>query len=164
MLTKFQKLLNQIFIDPDRAVQEIDRSFATSAQVTEALVTHTDVPFRDAFEFTVELVNLGRSSGKTIQELSDEEISELYEQRFGDSEKLDVSTLRSALDAREMVLNRAGVGGPQPKETVRMLRVQEEKLNDTTTWLKQTLASINIADIALQDAVYTLCVDNSNTN
>lgn len=164
MLTKFQKLLNQIFIDPDRAVQEIDRSFATSAQVTEVLVTHTDVPFRDAFEFTVELVNLGRSSGKTIQELSDEEISELYEQRFGDSERLDVSTLRSALDAREMVLNRAGVGGPQPKETVRMLRVQEEKLNDTTTWLKQTLASINIADIALQDAVYTQCVDNSNTN
>lgn len=164
MLMKFQSLLSQIFIDPDRAIQEIDRSFATSGQVTEVLVTHTDVPFRDAFEFTVELVGLGRSSGKIIQELSDEDIYGLYEKQFGDTKKLDVSMLRSALDARKMVLNRAGIGGPQPSETARMLQVQEEKLRNTTTWLKQTLTSINLADITLQDAVFELCVDNLDTN
>lgn len=160
MLTKFQKLLTQIFLDPERAIQEIDRSFATSAQVTEVLVTHTDLSFRDAFEFTAELVELGRSTGKTIQELSDDVISELYEEKIGDIEKFDVSVLRNALDAREMVLNRAGVGGPQPSETARMLEEQYKKLHNAMTWLKQTHASINIADIALQDAVFELCVDN----
>ncbi len=160
MLTKFQKLLTQIFLDPERAIQEIDRSFATSAQVTEVLVTHTEVSFRDAFEFTAELVELGRSTGKTIQELADDTIIQLYENKFGDIEKLDVSVLRNALDAREMVLNRAGVGGPQPSETARMLEEQYKKLHKAMTWLKQTHASINIADIALQDAVFELCVDN----
>lgn len=160
MLTKFQKLLAQISIDPDRAIQEIDRSFATSAQVTEAFVTHTDLPFRAAFEFTAKLVELGRASGKTIQTLTDKEIFGLYEEVFGGSMKLDMSILRSALDARAMVLNRAGVGGPQRVETARMIQEQEQKLNEMTTWLLQTLASINLADIALQDATFELCVDN----
>ncbi|MYF38400.1 MAG: hypothetical protein F4219_06510 [Gammaproteobacteria bacterium] len=160
MLSKFQKLLGQISIDSDLAIEEIDKSFATSAQITEALVTNIDIPFRDAFEFTVELVSLGRSTGKTIQALSDEDIVELYEEEFGDAERFDVSIVRNALDAREMVLSRAGVGGPQPTETARMLQVQDEKLQASTTWLKQTLASINLADIALQDAVFELCVDN----
>ena len=160
MLTKFQTLLTQIFLDPDRAIQEIDRSFATSAQVTEALVANTDLSFRDAFEFTAELVDLGRSTGKTIQELDDVTIMEQFENKFGDIENLDVSVLRDALDAREMVLNRAGVGGPQPSETSRMLGEQYNKLHKAMNWLKQTHASINIADIALQDAVFELCVDN----
>ena len=164
MITKFQNLLSQIFISPDRAIQEIDRSFATSAQVTEALVTHTDLSFRDAFEFTAKLVDFGRSSGRTIQELSDDDVSGLYKKLFGDPMNIDVSILRNALDAREMVLNRAGVGGPQPSETTRMLREQEQKLKNTTIWLKQTRASINLADIALQDATFELCVDNKDKN
>lgn len=164
MLTKLQSLLRQIFVDPERAIQEIDRSFATSAQVTEVLVTHTDLSFRDAFEFTAELVDLGRSTGKTIQELSDDAILGLYEEQFGSIKKIDVTVLRSALDAREMVLNRAGVGGPQPSETARMLEEHYKKLHQAMTWLKQTHASINIADIALQDAVFELCVDNLNKN
>ncbi|MYD45993.1 MAG: hypothetical protein F4W92_06550 [Gammaproteobacteria bacterium] len=164
MLTKFQKLLTQIFIDPERAIQEIDRSFATSAQVTEVLVTHADLSFRDAFEFTAELVDLGRSTGNTIQELSDDAIFELYKEKIGEVEKLDLSVLRNALDAREMVLNRAGVGGPQPSETARMLEEQYKKLHNAMTWLKQTHASINIADITLQDIVFELCVDNKDEN
>ena len=160
MLTKLQSLFRQIFVDPERAIQEIDRSFATSAQVTEVLVTHTDLSFRDAFEFTAALVELGRSTGKTIQELSDDAITELYEEKIGDIEKLDVSVLRNALDAKEMVLNRAGVGGPQPSETARMLEEQYKKLHNAMTWLKQAHASINIADIALQDTLFKLCVDN----
>ena len=164
MLTKFQKLLAQIVVDPERAIEEIDRSFATSAQVSEALVTQTDTPFRKAFEFTAELVDLGRSTGRTIQQLSDEEISGLYEKSIGDSSKLDVSIVRTALDARKMVLNRAGVGGPQPTETTRMLQEQEQQLDQMTVWLRHTLAAINLADIKLQDATFELCVDNKEKN
>ena len=164
MLTKFQKLLAQIVVDPERAIEEIDRSFATSAQVSEALVTQTDTPFRKAFEFTAELVDLGRSTGRTIQQLSDEEISGLYEKSIGDSTKLDVTIVRTALDAREMVLNRAGVGGPQPTETTRMLQEQEQQLDQMTVWLRHTLAAINLADIKLQDATFELCVDNKEKN
>ena len=164
MLTKFHQLLNQIFVDRDRAIQEIDRSFATSAQITEALVTHTDLPFRDAFDFTVKLVELGRTSGKTIQELTDTEIAELYEELLEQTMDLDMTIFRSALDAHEMVLNRAGVGGPQPAETTRMLRAQEQKLSESSTWLKLTHSSINLADIALQDATFQLCVDNTDEN
>ena len=164
MLTKLKKLLSQIFVDPDRAILEIDRSFATSAQVTEVLVTHTDLPFRDAFEFTVKLVELGRTTGKTIQKLTDEEISGLYEKLFEETMNLDMSIVRGALDAREMVLKRAGVGGPQLVETRRMLQAQEQKLNDTVTWLKQAQASINLADITLQDAMFELCMDNEDND
>lgn len=164
MLNKFQNLLNQIFIDPDRAIEEIDRSFATSTQITEALISDTDISFRNAFEFTAELVDLGRSTGKTIQELTDKEISDLFQQHFEDITKLNIAVLRSALGARAMVFNRAGIGGPQPSETSRMLRAQEQRVRDTTTWLQQTKASLNLADIALQDATFELCVDNSVKN
>lgn len=164
MLTKLQQLLSQIFVSPQRAFEEIDRSFSTSAQITEVIVSTTDVSFRDAFEFTALLVDRGRSIGKTIQELSDEEISGVFEAHFGNTVEIDISLLRRALDAREMVLNRAGVGGPQPSETSRMLRLQEQRITDTKFWLRQTLASLHLADIALQDAMFDLCVNDKINN
>jgi len=58
---------------------------------------------------------------------------------------------RSTLNPVTIVNNRATVGGPQPAELDRMLKLANQKLVEQDTWIKEKRAKIN-ASLAKLDA------------
>ncbi len=160
MLDRFEKLISQLVVDPDRALDEVNRSFATSAQIAEILFSEANVTFRRAHEFSAKLVELGRSTERTFAEISDDEVASLYHTTLGEALPVAMELIREALDARNVVLSREGIGGPQVEETTKMLQSQRMALTDSQHWFQQKLVSINLADIALQDSTKAMCVQD----
>ena len=157
MFRRFGKLVGDLVVDLERALNAIDRSFATSTQVADLLVRTTGMSFRDAHGFAAELVELARSTERALQSITEQEIAELYETQFDTPFPLSVAVIDSALEGSDMVFGRRGLGGPQITETTRMLKEGRESLKADSNWYQQEVTAIISADIALQDAFFHLC-------
>ncbi len=164
MLRKLTNLMWQIRLNPERAAEVIERSFATSAQVAELLALEYGIPFRDAYSYSAALVDLGRSTGRPIQEFTDDEIKETYRTVFSKEIPFEISELRKALDPIRMVLERKGIGGPQVEETSRMLENQRDFIQASVRWLQQQHTAINLADLNLQNLIFDLCIHHEQQN
>lgn len=157
MFERFASLLEDLVVDSDRALEAIDRSFATSTQIAELLVKSTEMSFRDAHGFAAALVKLARSTERDLRSLTHQQIEDLYQSQFESTLPLSKDEITAALDGTLMVLGRKGLGGPQVSETHRMLQQGSKQLQDDTTWYQHQLTAIIRADIALQDAFFSLC-------
>lgn len=164
MLRKLTNLMKQIRLNPERATEVIERSFATSAQVAELLALDYDIPFRDAYSYSAALVDLGRSTGRPIQEFTDDELRETYRSVFAQEMPFEIGELHNALDPIRMVLERKGIGGPQVQETARMLKKQRTFINTSKRWLQQQQTAINLADLDLQYLIFDLCIQHEQQN
>jgi len=164
MLRKLTNLMRQIRLNPERATEVIERSFATSAQIAELLALEYGTPFRDAYSYSAALVDLGRSSGRPIQEFTDDELKETYRSIFGQEIPFEIDELRNALDPIRMVLERNGIGGPQVEETSRMLESQRDFIQVSERWLRQQQTAINLADLDLQYLIFDLCLHREQQN
>lgn len=159
MFDRLLGLLEDLVIDPIRAKSAIERSFATSAQVAELLVQNSDLSFREAQDFAAALVERARSSDRQLLSLSDEEFGEIYQSMFDQDIPIESASLRSALDASTMVFSRKGLGGPQLKETKRMVEEGYKSLANDLWWYKTRQSAIISADVSLQDDFYEVCSD-----
>ena len=159
MLERFLGLLQDLVIDPQRAKSAINRSFATSAQIAEYLVSKSDLSFREAQDFAAALVLRARSTDRQLASLTDEELEETYSSIFDEELHVEVANLRRALDASTMVFSRKGMGGPQLVETKRMVEEGYKSLAADLWWYKIRQSAIIGADIALQDRFYAVCRD-----
>ncbi len=160
MFDRLLGLLESLVVDPERAKSAIKGSFATSAQVAELLVQNSDLSFREAQDFAAALVERARSSDRQLPSLTDEEIGEIYQSMFDQDIPIEGESLRSALDASTMVFSRKGLGGPQLKETKRMVEEGYRSLADDLWWYKIRQSAIISADVSLQDDFYELCSDH----
>lgn len=159
MFDRLLGLFQDLVIDPDRAKAAIERSFATSAQIAELLVKKADLSFREVQNFAAALVLRARSTHRQLVSLTGEEIEEIYSSMFDQSLPVEITDLRSALDASTMVFSRRGLGGPQLAETKRMVNEGYKSLADDLWWYKIRQSAIIGADIALQDRFYDVCRD-----
>lgn len=157
MFDRFTSLLQVLFVDPERAQAEIERSFATSAQVADLLVENSDVSFREAQMFAAALVNLARSTERQLTSLKDDEIEEVFSSTLEGELPVKTAALRHALNSSNMVFSRKGLGGPQMEETVRMVNEGYENLARDLMWYKTRQTAITSADVLLQDAFYDVC-------
>ncbi|MCY4142565.1 MAG: lyase family protein [Gammaproteobacteria bacterium] len=157
MLRRFGNLVGELVVDSDRALNAIDRSFATSTQVADLLVRTTGMSFRDAHGFAASLVDLARSTERKLRSIREEEIADLYQAQFHTPLPLPISDIHAALESSTMVFGRKGLGGPQIAETTRMLKAGRARLRDDDIWFQKEVTAIISADIALQDAFFRLC-------
>lgn len=164
MLRKLTNLMLQIRLNPERAAAVIERSFATSAQVAELLALDYGIPFRDAYSYSAALVDLGRSTGRPIQEFSDDELRETFRTVFSQEIPFEIGELHDALEPTRMVLERKGIGGPQVEETSRMLENQRAFIQASEWWLRQQQTAINLADLNLQNLIFDLCTHHEQQN
>ena len=68
---------------------------------------------------------------------------------------------RSTLDPVAIVNNRATVGGPQPAELDRMLKIADQKLREQNSWIEERRAKIN-ASLAKLDADFAKLLKRGN--
>lgn len=68
---------------------------------------------------------------------------------------------RSALNPVAIINNRATVGGPQPAELARMLKIANQKLAEQDDWIKEKRARIS-ASLAKLDADFGKFLNSAN--
>jgi argininosuccinate lyase len=135
MYRAYVYVMNNLVVDPERALEEIDSDYSTMTEVADVLLRHADVPFRIAYHYASGLTTYGRANGKRPRDLTDAELLRLYEETTGEKMPLPVAQIRDAMDPVAMVGARKGLGGPQEAEVVRMLGQRAETLLADSAWL-----------------------------
>ncbi|MDX1481197.1 MAG: argininosuccinate lyase [Woeseiaceae bacterium] len=137
MYLAFERVLANLVVDKDRALDEVDQEYSTMTEIADLLLREAGVPFRIGHHYASELTSYGRSQGKRPKQLTDAELVDLYEEAIGDPLPVPVERVREAMNPVAMVANRRGLGGPQKAEVLRMLAVHQEALEANTAWLDQ---------------------------
>jgi argininosuccinate lyase len=135
MYAAYVDVMRSLVVDPARSLQEVDIDYSTMTEVADVLLRHAEVPFRVGHHYASELTTYGRAHGKRPKDLTDEELTQLYEESIGESLPVEVELIRQAMDPVTMVRNRKGLGGPQEQEVVRMLARHNDSLASGLGWL-----------------------------
>jgi argininosuccinate lyase len=135
MYLAYVDVMRSLVVDPARSLQEVEIDYSTMTEVADVLLRHADVPFRVGHHYASELTTYGRAHGKRPKDLTDKELTHIYEEAIGESLPVEVKLIRQAMDPVAMVRNRKGLGGPQEQEVLRMLARHKESLASGLSWL-----------------------------
>jgi argininosuccinate lyase len=153
MYDMYAALVGGLVVDADRALAEVDADYSTMTEVADTLLREAQVPFRIGHHYASEITTYGRQHGKKPKDLTDAEFERIYQQADG-GQKLPVpaSSIRSALNAQDVVRNRKGLGGTQPAEVRRMLEERKLALASSRTWLDGRRNDLKQAEERLEAA------------
>lgn len=153
MYKTFGVIIGGLVVNPQRALAEVDADYSTMTEVADTLLRYADVPFRIGHHYASEITTYGREHGKKPKDLSDAELSRIYEQA-NNGQKLPVAPqkIREAVNAQDVVRNRKGLGGTQPDEVSRMLNEHRRTLGANQAWLKARRDALANADQRLEQA------------
>ena len=136
MYSSWTRLLAGLRVDPAAALAVIAGDYSTMTEVADTLLREADVPFRVAHHYASELTDYGRTQGKRPDQLTDAEITRVYQQANGTELPVAPGVIRDAMDPVKMVESRRGLGGPQPAEVRRMLAGAATGLEAQRAWLE----------------------------
>ena len=156
VLNNWTRILNNLVIDPGRALEELNNDWTASQELADVLMRKYKVPFRVGHHFASEVVD--HAKAKDIKPLAFPyaEAQRIYAETVKGSEfaptlPMSEAEFRFTLDPVAIVKNRQTVGGPQPAEMQRMLREANQRLAQQDGWIKARRAHI-AASLARLDA------------
>jgi argininosuccinate lyase len=155
-LKNWDKILNSLVISPERALDELNSDWTGSQELADVLMRKYKLPFRIGHHFASEVVNFAKHNNIKPLDFPYAEAQRIYGEAvkdFKQADKLPMSEaeFRSTLNPVTIVNNRATVGGPQPPELERMLKLANQKLAEQDAWIKEKHARIN-SSLAKLDA------------
>lgn len=139
---KLADLMNNLIIDPQRALQEVDDDYSTTTELADILQRDSNIPFRVGHHFASDLVTYGRTNKLKPADIPFDVVQQKYAEAvkafdFTDTQfPLTQERYRKALTAQNMLASSKGLGGPQRAETERMLGLEKNRLAQDMAWLK----------------------------
>jgi argininosuccinate lyase len=152
----FQKTLDGIVVDKDRALAEVRADYSTTTEIADALLQKAAVPFRIGHHFASRLTDYGRSHALKLHEIPFAEAARIYTADTGEPLPLSEHDLRKVVSAEYMVFGRRGIGGPQIAEVNRMLADGQAHVAADRNWLKERRDAARRASAALDAAFSAL--------
>jgi argininosuccinate lyase len=148
VLKSWDKILNSLVISPERALEELNSDWTASQELADVLMRKYKLPFRVGHHFASEVVSFARKNNIKPLEFPYVDAQRIYHEAVKDypqASELPMSAeeFRSTLNPITIVTNRATVGGPQPAELDRMLRLANQKLVEQDAWIKAKRAKID---------------------
>ena len=156
VLKNWDKILNSLVISPERALEELNSDWTASQELADVLMRKYKLPFRVGHHFASEVVTFAKNNDIKPLDFPYAEARRIYKeavQEYTKAGELPMSEeeFRSTLNPVTIVNSRATVGGPQPAELDRMLKIANQKLAEQDAWIKEKRAKIN-ASLAKLDA------------
>ncbi|MDX2024707.1 MAG: argininosuccinate lyase [Deltaproteobacteria bacterium] len=162
MFESLKAVLESLTIRRDVLRNLVDGDYSTMSELADTLLRQANVPFRTGYKVASELTTYGKAKGKKTAELTLQEVSEIFHRLTGAAFPLSEAQLRQAFDPAALIANRKGRGGPQPAETARMLRVQQQDVAQARLWVQGCRKASQNASWRLQrsfDALVRWCVE-----
>jgi argininosuccinate lyase len=156
MYRAFTTVLDNLIINPARALAEVNADYSTMTEVADMLLREYDVPFRIGHHFASELTTYGRGHNLMPKDIPYQEAVRIYQEVTGERLPLTAAQLQHAFDPTYIVLSRRGLGGSQPDEVKRMLSEGETRLAADVEWVSAQRRRLAAAQSALDRAFAAL--------
>lgn len=158
MLNRLSGVLKAIRVDPKRSLEELNGDWTTSMELAETLQRLHQVPFRVGHHFATLVVNHAKANSLVPNRFPYDEAVRLYTeaaQKYNQPQSkfpLDETAFKATLSAEMMVRTRVGIGGPQPSEVQRMVKMGREALAKDQAWLAERNNKLLEAEAKLNTA------------
>ncbi|CAN5380021.1 argininosuccinate lyase [soil metagenome] len=148
VLQNWDRILGSLVISPERALEELNNDWTASQELADVLMRKYKLPFRVGHHFASEVVDYAKAKDIKPLDFPYDQAQRIYAEAVKDTghpQQLPMSEaeFRSTLDPVAIVKNRATVGGPQPAEMTRQLKLANQKLADQAQWIKDRRAKID---------------------
>ena len=165
-LKSWDRILNSLVISPDRAMEELNSDWTASQELADVLMRKYKLPFRVGHHFASEVVDFAKKNNIKPLDFPYPEAQRIYKEAVKDYNQagelpMSQEEFRSTLNPVTIVNNRATVGGPQPAELERMLKIANKKLTEQDAWIEEKRARIN-ASLARLDADFDKLLNSGN--
>ena len=149
-LRNFDKILNALQINKERALEELNSDWTASQEVADRLMKNYGLPFRIGHHFASNMVSFAKRQGLTPLTFPYDEACRIYSETTaaegGDTVfPMSEDEFRASLDPIAIVENRQTLGGPQTSEVERMLKKESDKLLSDKQWTDEKLQKIEAA-------------------
>lgn len=157
MLKSFDKILNSLVIDPQRALEELNLDWTASQEIADVLMRQHKLPFRVGHHFASEMVSYAKQKNIQPSEFPFVQAQRIYQETL--QHEMGVSNgqlpmseaeFRATLDPVAIVRNRQTAGGPQPREMARMLTAAQQRLQQEQSWIQERRERIDTATQTLE--------------
>lgn len=156
VLNNWDRILNALVLDPDRALEELNSDWTASQELADVLMRRYKLPFRVGHHFASEVVEYAKAKNIKPLDFPYAEAQRIYTESvkgsdFAQTLPMSESEFRATLDPVAIVKNRATAGGPQPAEMARMLREAGQRLTQQDAWIEERRTQIS-SSLARLDA------------
>jgi argininosuccinate lyase len=149
VLQGLDRILNSLVISPQRALEELNGDWTASQELADVLMRKYRVPFRIGHHFASEVVDFARARGIKPLDFPYAQARRIYRDALKDDGggelPMSETEFRSTLDPVAIVNGRATVGGPQPAEMDRMLKLANQQLTQQEAWISARHATVDTA-------------------
>jgi argininosuccinate lyase len=147
VLQDWDKILNALVIDPERALEELNSDWTASQELADVLMRKYKLPFRVGHHFASEIVDYAKANKIKPSDFPYAQAKRIYLEAIkgnGTGElPMSEQEFRATLNPVSIVNNRATVGGPQPSEMARMLKAATQKLAQQDAWIQEKNSRID---------------------
>ena len=150
VLANWDRILNNLVLDPTRALEELNSDWTASQELADVLMREYKLPFRVGHHFASEVVDYAKAHDIKPLAFPYDQAQRIY----ADAVKgLDVpqslpmseAEFRSTLDPVAIVQNRRTAGGPQKAEMDRMVQSARQGVAEQEGWIKARREQIRSA-------------------
>ena len=150
LLKGWDRILNSLVISPERALEELNSDWTASQELADVLMRKYKLPFRVGHHFASEVVDFAKARDIKPLAFPYVEAKRIYAEAVKGLNvpaelPMSEAEFRSTLDPAAIVRNRVTVGGPQPAEMARMLKLAKQDLLKQGEWIAARRASITAA-------------------
>ncbi len=147
VLQRWDRILNALVIDPQRALEELNNDWTASQELADVLMRKYKLPFRVGHHFASEVVSYAKAKDIKPLDFPYAEARRIYAASVHGSEfpaqlPMDEAEFRATLDPVAIIQHRATAGGPQPAEMARMLKAAQTRVDQQSAWIGAQRARI----------------------
>lgn len=149
VLANWDRILNNLVLDPDRAKEELNSDWTASQELADVLMRKYKLPFRVGHHFASEVVDYAKAKDIKPLAFPYDQAQRIYSESVKgldvpSSLPMSETEFRSTLDPVAIVQNRQTAGGPQRAEMERMLQAAQQRVAQQDRWIqsrRQQIAS-----------------------
>lgn len=141
VLANWDRILNNLVLDPDRAKEELNSDWTASQELADVLMRKYKLPFRVGHHFASEVVEYAKAKDIKPLNFPYAQAQRIYAESVAgldvpSSLPMSEAEFRATLDPVVIVQNRQTAGGPQRAEMERMLQAAQQRISQQDSWIQ----------------------------
>lgn len=142
--------------DADRMLELVRRNFASVTDLTDSLVREAKLSFREAHHVVGATVRLAIENSLTSDRITSALIDQAATGVLGRPLSVPEDIVKRSLDPTSVVAARKGIGGPAPREVLRMIDGARQRLDSDREWVRVRRFRLDAAKKKLREEISTL--------
>jgi argininosuccinate lyase len=157
----FGAVVDSMILYKDRMLEMARNSYVTVSELADEIYRRTGLPYRTSHGIVVDVVNQALDQGMQAMDITSDMVYKAAEKVTGQPLVMPQEDVTRALDPAAFVESHDVIGGPAPREVLRMIGVRRDQLAEAREHLARRKARIEEGDKLLDEAVQEMNASGS---